>query len=96
MQSKDVFKKLHRPIILLKTAKIGLKSYIRERDLKRILGLQSLPKTIPAMNELLVKEKELEAARKIGSAAYDLKLHILTMTALLQEANSMPKISQKY
>ena len=37
------------------------------------------------------KEKELETARRIGSAAYDLKLHILTMTALLQESNSMPK-----
>ena len=91
MQSKDVLKKLRRPLILIKTAKIGLKSYIRDRDLKRVLGLQSLPETNTAMKQLLVKAKELETARRIGSAAYDLKLHILTMTALLQESNSMPK-----
>lgn len=91
MQSIDVFEKLHRPIILIKAAEIGLKSYIRGRDLKRVLGLQNLPKTTPAIKQLMVKENALETARIIGSAAYDLKLHILIMTALLQEVNLLPK-----
>jgi hypothetical protein len=40
---------------------------------------------------LRTREIDLEKARKKGKAAYDMKLHIQVMTALLQELYLTPK-----
>lgn len=95
MQLKDVFKSAIRPKILLKAARIGLKTYSRNRDLKRLIRAQLLPKPGHAMNRLANFECTLEEARETGNAAYDMMLHIQVMTALLQEIYLLPKTGQK-
>ena len=91
MQLKDVMNNVVRPKILLHAARIGLGSYSRDRDLKRIFEGQCLPPTQHTLERLVHRETELEEARLTGDAAYDLKFHVQVMTALLQEFHLLPK-----
>jgi uncharacterized protein DUF6477 len=90
MQPKDVFRNFSRPKILLQAAQIGQQSYLRNRDLKRLLGVRKLPQPEQAVERLVRRETALEDARKNGNAAYDMKLHVQIMTALLQEMYLLP------
>jgi len=85
MQLEDVLYNLKRPKILLQAARIGLKTYSRKRDLKRMLKMREIPQPVQVIKRLLKNETTLEEARKTGNAAYDMKIHIQIMTALLQE-----------
>jgi hypothetical protein len=91
MQLTDVFKNMPRPKILLKAARICLKTYRRDKELKRLLGAQYTRHPDKVLIRLGRQETELEDARKCGSAAYDMNLHIQVMTALLQELYLLPK-----
>ena len=91
MQLQGALRKIKRPKILLQAAKIGLKTYSRNRDLKRLFKVQEIPQPMQVFKRLLKNETVLEEARKKGDAAYDMKLHIQVMTALLQEIYLLPK-----
>lgn len=89
MQLEGALRKVKRPEILLQAAKIGLKTYSRNRDLKRLFKVKEIPQPMQVIKQLLKNETTLETAlkeaRKTGNAAYDMKLQIQVMTALLQE-----------
>lgn len=85
MHLKNVLDGVSRPKILLKAARIAQTHYSRNRDLKRLIGAQNLPKPEQAVKWLLRREVELEQSRVLGNAAYNAKVHIHVMAALLQE-----------
>lgn len=87
MQLEDVLFNFSRPKILLSAAKICLKTYSREKDLKRLIGAFTLSEPYQILQGLTLQENELEYARICSSATYDMKLHITIMAALLQELN---------
>ncbi len=87
----EIFQKILRPKILMQAAKIGLQSYRREIDLKKILGARTLSDCNDNISQFSDREIELEEARKSGNAAYDMNKHIQIMTALLQELYLLPK-----
>jgi len=85
MQLEDVLLGFSRPKILLSAAKICLKTYSREADLKRLVGSLTLTEPYQILHGLALQENNLENARICGSATYDMKLHITIIVALLQE-----------
>lgn len=91
MLPKDALCNVKRPKILLQAAKIGLTTYSRNRDLKRLFKVQEIPQPKQIIKRLLKNEMTLEEARRTGNAAYDMKKHIQVMTALLQEIYLLPK-----
>ena len=95
MLTMDVLNGMTRPKILLKAAKIGLKYYSRKKDQKRLLGTQKLLNPEQAVKGLIRREVELEEYRVMGNAAYNMKLHIHIMAALLQEVYLYSKESKK-
>lgn len=95
MQFEAILSQLSRPEILLRAAEIGLGTYTRNKDLKRLLKCRFPPESGQAVRRLLVHETLLEKARKTGNAAYDMKVHIQVMTALLQEIYLLAKTGQK-
>jgi hypothetical protein len=94
MQLEDVFSTTIRPKILMNAAKIRLQTYSRNRDLKRLIGRSKLPEPRHALECLIRRENRLEQARKMGTADYDMNLHIHIMTAVLQELYLLPKTGQ--
>ncbi|MBL4751561.1 MAG: hypothetical protein JKX71_13435 [Amylibacter sp.] len=93
MQLEDDVAVIKRPKILLLAAKIGLRTYSRNKELKRLFKMRTAPQPPHALGMLRTREIDLEKARKKGKAAYDMKLHIQVMTALLQELYLSPKKS---
>ena len=91
MYPTQIFQKILRPKILMQAAKIGLQTYRRETDLKKILGSRDTSGQNQIISQLSDREIELEEARKNGNAAYDMNKHIQIMTALLQELYLLPK-----
>jgi len=91
MYSTEIFQKILRPKILMQAAKIGLETYRRDTDLKKILGAYTAKNDAQIISQLSDREIELEQARKNGNAAYDMNKHIQIMTALLQELYLLPK-----
>ena len=91
MQPQDVYVAIKRPKTLLLAAKIGLKTYSRNKELKRLFKMRTAPQPPHALGMLRTREIDLEKARKKGKAAYDMKVHIQVMTALLQELYLVPK-----
>jgi hypothetical protein len=85
MQLEDVLYDISRPKILLSAAKICMKTYSREKDLKRLIGAFRLNEPYQILKRLTLQESDLENERIYGSATYDMKLHIMIMAALLHE-----------
>jgi hypothetical protein len=80
-------KTLHRPRLLVRTARIGATCYSRQRDLRRILGFGSDPKPAAAIIRLLELEQEVNLQRLRGDAGYILTRHIEILIALMGEAD---------
>lgn len=78
---------LHRPRLLVRTARIGKSIYSRKRDLRRILGYGNLPRPAAAIIRLLDLEYEINQHRLVGDAGYALTRHIEVLTALMGEAD---------
>ncbi|MDE4302668.1 DUF6477 family protein [Phaeobacter gallaeciensis] len=78
---------LHRPRLLVRTARIGASSYLREKSLNRLLGYGARPSPSAAILRLLDMEYELNACRLLRDAGYDLRRHIEVLIALMGEAN---------
>lgn len=74
-----------RPRILVKAAQIATQSYIREKQLGRILSRSKLPSHAGAITLLTEKEATLNEARLNGEASYRIQRHITVLSALLGE-----------
>lgn len=83
---------MHRPKILIRTARAGIQQYRRSRDLKRISGMPANTTTIRVLDSLIRVENQMDIERKDGDASYSIRKHVAVMTALLAEANAAPSI----
>lgn len=79
-------KTLHRPRLLVRTARIGAAHYSRDRDLCRILGYGHLPRPAVAILRLLDLEQEVNQQRLNGDAGYAITRHVEILIALTGEA----------
>ncbi|WP_278921752.1 DUF6477 family protein [Pseudophaeobacter profundi] len=79
-------KALHRPRLLIRTARIGAANYSRDRDLRRILGGDRSPRPTAAILRIMELEQEMNQHRLRGEAAYAITRHIDLLTALIAEA----------
>ncbi|MBZ0129530.1 MAG: DUF6477 family protein [Rhodobacteraceae bacterium] len=86
-----IINRLRRPKVLIRAARIGATEFRRERDLKRVLKTQSLPQPETGLPRLLAMEEELETTRRTEIAAYNVTRHVEVLTALLAEAQLLPR-----
>lgn len=91
---KNLVTTLKRPRFLVQTARIGLESYKRERDIPRLIGPQKSSQIGETIMLLLDEEKEYEAQRKCRAAFYSYAHHIELLTAIMAES-SLLQTSQK-
>ena len=68
---------MHRPRLLIQAARLGLKDYRRDRDLRRLGGA--------ALPYLFDQESRAEQARQAGRADYSVSHHIDLLIALIAE-----------
>ncbi|APG46883.1 DUF6477 family protein [Phaeobacter porticola] len=83
---------LHRPRLLVRTARIGARDYSRRRDLKRVLGYGALPKPAAAIMRLLDMERGHNQQREDGDAGYSLTHHVDVLIALVGEAEGLQRL----
>lgn len=82
---------MRRPGLLIKAARFGLADYRRERDLKRVMRAERLPRPSAALDALLEQEKRLEETRKTGDGSYSIARHIEVLIALMAESSLIPR-----
>lgn len=87
---QDIFtmlSQLRRPRLLISAARHGAKDYDRNRHLKRVLDIETVPAAGPAAMRLMEIERGMNDARKTGDATYEATRHIEVLIALMGEAN---------
>lgn len=77
---------LRRPRLLIRAARIGAEEYRRHPHLRRHLGPGALPRSGPALLELLEIEADLDAQRKRRDAGYSAPRHVDVLIAMMGEA----------
>lgn len=77
---------LVRPRLLIRAARIGAQEYVRERHLKRVLKVDTLPRTAVALIRLLEIERAMNEQRRSDDTGYSLVRHMDVLIALLGEA----------
>ncbi|MFZ5963772.1 DUF6477 family protein [Thalassococcus sp. BH17M4-6] len=77
---------IRRPRLLLRAARIGADGYNRRTHLARILGHALLPRSGPALMQLMEIEAELDQRRRQRNGDYRVSQHVEVMCALLGEA----------
>ena len=82
----SILQTLHRPQLLIRTARIGAEEYRRSAHLPRLLGYGRTPKTAAAMLKLIEYDDELNIQRKSGESAYNLVRHLDVLIANVGEA----------
>lgn len=86
--SRTILRLLQRPRLLTNAARIGARRYRRKVHLKSLapngnrLGQEELIK------DLLEKENDLEWTRRSGAADYNVKRHVLILSALIVESTA--------
>ena len=81
---------LHRPRLLVRSARTEAANYNRTRDLTRILGGGTLPRPGAMIMQLLDLEQEINQQRLSQDAGYLIARHIDILIALMGEANYLP------
>lgn len=76
---------LRRPAALVRAALAGQSVYRRDRDLRRVLRADTLPRPGQATAWLRAEEDRMNIARQQGAADYDMPRHVLLMIAILAE-----------
>ena len=77
---------LSRPRLLVDSARHGMATYQRRRDLRRMLRV-AIPATAKlALAKLIPLEDELEKRRTTSGKGYSLARHVDILTALMAEA----------
>ncbi|SNS41627.1 DUF6477 family protein [Tropicimonas sediminicola] len=77
---------LRRPRLLLRAARMGMASYNRGRDLKRITRGDVADSSGRVLPRLLALEEDLEHRRCSGDAGYSPARHVDILIALMAEA----------
>lgn len=77
---------LRRPRLLIRAARHGIQDYRRDRDLRRLTGLVTVPSPESALALLVTEEERAELTRRAGDAAYSLTRHVDLLIALMAEA----------
>ncbi|MCZ0811040.1 MAG: DUF6477 family protein [Pseudomonadota bacterium] len=77
---------LRRPRLLISAARFGLPEYRRSTHLPRHLGYGPLPRSGPALIDLMALEAAIERTRKERDAAYRVTLHVDLLIAMMGEA----------
>lgn len=80
-----------RPQLLITAARFGLDDYRRLPALRRLLGVEDLPRTPVILARLLEMEAELESKRRHSTADYRVARHVALLVALMWEANNLPQ-----
>jgi hypothetical protein len=78
---------MHRPRLLIHAARLGLSDYRRDRDLRRLGGLNAA-QVVP---HLLAAERAVEGARQSGAAGYSISHHFDLLIALMAVIKSQPR-----
>lgn len=76
---------LHRPRLLSRAAKNGMNTYLRKRDLKRILIGEVPQNSCDIIHKLLNNECFIENERRAGSPGYSIVKHVEILTAIAAE-----------
>ena len=77
---------LHRPHLLIRAARAGVKGYNRKRDLRRVMRVSEPPAPERALSALVAAEAEFEEIRQAGAATYSFAHHIELLIAMMGEA----------
>lgn len=80
---------LHRPQLLMRAARIGAENYRRVTHLRRLLNYSTLPRSGPALMQLIDLEADLNAQRKMADAGYSLIRHVEVIIAMIGEARML-------
>lgn len=80
---------LKRPALLARAARFGVDDYRRDAHLRRILGVENLPRHAAALMQLLDKEAQFDAMRKDRNGDYRPARHVEVLIAILGEAQQM-------
>lgn len=81
---------LRRPRLLIRAARFGQHDYVRDRDLKRLTGLDRAPTPSVAVNMLMEREAAADEARRSGTEPYSVAKHVALLVALMAEARLLP------
>ena len=76
---------LRRPRLLVQAARAGLSGWKRDRDLRRVLKSETLPRPEAVLARLHAEEARHNLARQENRAEYDLHRHIMLLIAILAE-----------
>jgi len=89
-----ILSKLSRPKLLIRAARHGTESYVRNVTLPRLLGATTTPPPHSAIRKLLELEAETNAHRRAGDAEYSINRHIELLIAMMCEARLLRKREQ--
>lgn len=79
---------LRRPRLLAKAARAGLKHYVRDVHLDRVLSpTDRASRGASLFDSLRSLEADIEEARRAQTADYSVKRHVAVLVALLAEAH---------
>jgi hypothetical protein len=74
-----------RPVVLIRAAREGQRSWKRDRDLPRLLRSDRCPVPARALSRLRVEEAIQNDMRLNQLAEYNMKRHVLLMIAIMAE-----------
>ncbi len=89
-----MIRSLKRPALLVRAAKCGVDTYARGIDLPRLLRAEVLPGPGQALVELMEIERDLNALRCNGDAAYSVAPHVDILIAIMAEARLLETVSR--
>jgi len=87
-QFDTTLRTLSRPRLLANAARIGARRYKRKKHLNSLTPNGSRMGQEDLLKELIEKENDLEWTRRSGAADYNVKRHILILSALIVEARA--------
>ncbi|MFN2306331.1 MAG: DUF6477 family protein [Paracoccaceae bacterium] len=82
-------RRLTRPALLTRAARMGVDHYRRDWHLPRLLNRADTPCPADATMQLLMLEEELNTARRTRAAEYSFDRHIDVLIALMCEARTV-------
>ena len=85
---------LHRPKLLIRAARAGMREFRGARDLHMIKGVTESTSTKQLLDTLLQNEHLLNEERVQNDATYSVRKHIRVLTALMVVADGTNPIAQ--
>lgn len=81
-----ILRRIKRPSLLIKAARHGVDDYNRDVQLRRILKVEKLPKTGPAILQLIEIEQSMDIACTENHTTYAISRHVEVLIAIMAEA----------